>query len=123
MPRAGHRLAVLLFIAVIGVWLAVMAVVMRLAALPPEASGTMLAVFEPGMAPDDVFARLTQAGARPVKPSAFPFIWVVNDDAPGLAGRLVAAGALGTYRDLPLSPTIAGCFAYADATIASWSGS
>ncbi len=96
-----------------------MAALMRAAALPPEANGVMLAVFEPGMAPEDIFARLTQADARPIKETAFGFIWVVAGDAPGLAGRLEAQGAIGTYRDLPINPTIAGCFAWADAAVAS----
>ena len=120
MVLPGHRLALGLFAAVVGVWIAVMAVVMRDAALPPEASGLMLAVFEPGLPDDVVFAHLVRAGARPVKPTAFGFIWVVAGDEPGLAGRLTAEGAIGTYRDLPISPTIAGCFAFADAKVSAF---
>ena len=41
-----------------------MAIVMRHAALPPDASGTMLAVFEPATPEDEVFASLTRAEAR-----------------------------------------------------------
>ena len=119
MRRSGHRLALALFAGVIAIWLAGMAVVMRHAALPPEASGTMLAVFEPGTPEDEVFASLTRADARIVKPSGLGFIWVVASDQPGLAGRLRREGALGAYRDLPLSPVIAGCFAFADAKVAS----
>ncbi len=115
----GHRLALGLFIGVLAIWLAVMAAVMRDAALPPEASGPMLAVFEPGTPDDAIFASITRAGARPVRPSAFGFIWIVAGDEAGLAGRLKAEGALGAYRDLPISPTIAGCFAFADAKVAS----
>ncbi len=119
MKRSGHRLALALFAGVIAVWLAGMAVVMRHAALPPEASGTMLAVFEPGTPEDVVFASLTRADARIVKPSGLSFIWVVAGDQPGLAGRLRREGALGAYRDLPLSPMLAGCFAFADAKVAN----
>jgi hypothetical protein len=119
MTRAGHRLALALFLGVIAVWLTGMAVVMRHAALPPEASGTMLAVFEPGTPDDQVFASLTRADARIVKPSGLGFIWVVSSDEPGLAGRLRREGALGAYRELPVSPVIAGCFAFADAKVAS----
>jgi hypothetical protein len=54
--------------------------------LPPEASGPMLAVFEPGR-PDDVFASSPLRG-RPIRETAFSFIWVVAGDDPGLAGRL-----------------------------------
>lgn len=119
MMRRGHGLALALFVGVVVVWLAGMAIVMRHAALPPEASGTMLAVFEPGTTPDAVFASLTRAEARIVKPSGLSFIWVVASDEPGLAGRLQQQGALGAYRELPVSPVIAGCFAFADAKLAS----
>lgn len=44
----GHRLALSLFLGGLAIWIAVMALVMRHAALSAEASGTMLAVFEPG---------------------------------------------------------------------------
>ncbi len=115
MKLPGHKLALALFAGVLLVWIIGMAVVMRHAALAPEASGAMLAVFEPGMDEDAVFASLTRAGARIVRPSGLGFVWVVTSEEPGLAGRLVAEGALGAYRDLPISPTIAGCFAYADA--------
>ena len=120
MKLSGHRLALALFSGVIALWLVGMAVVMRHAALPPEASGTMLAVFEPGTPEDDVFASLTRADARILKPSGLSFIWVVSSDEPGLAGRLQREGALGTYRELPVSPVIAGCFAFADAKVASF---
>lgn len=98
-----------------------MAVVMRAAALTPEASGTMLAVFDPGTSEGDIFARLTRADARPVRPTAFGFIWIVAG-GPGLAGRLKQQGAIGAYRELPISPTIAGCFAFADSKAADMFG-
>ena len=104
-----------IFAAVLALWLAGMAILMRQSALPPEASGTMLAVFEPGTPADEIFASLTRANARVLRPSGLGFIWVVGGDEPGLAGRITREGALGVYRELPVSPTIAGCFAYADA--------
>lgn len=119
MRFSGHRLAVLLFAGVLLVWLIGMAIVIRHAALPTEASGPMLAVFEPGMAEEDMFARLARAEARILKQSGLPFIWVVSGDEPGLAGRLKSEGALGAYRELPVSPVIAGCFALADAKVAN----
>ncbi len=122
MRWPGHRLAVSLFLGVIVAWIGVMAVLMRHAALPPEASGPMLAVFEPGTSSDEIFARLTIAGARPVRQTAFPFIWVVAGEESGMAGRLAAQGAIGAYRELPLNPSIAGCFALADAQITEYTG-
>ncbi len=119
MSWSAHRLALGLFAAVLLAWVVAMAVLIRQSALPPEASGAMLAVFQPGIAEEEAFARLTRSEARVVKKSAFPFIWVVTSDEPGLAGRLIAQGAIGAYRDLPISPTIAGCFALADAGVSS----
>jgi hypothetical protein len=62
----GHRAALAFFALVIGAWLVTMAVLMRQASLPPTASGKMLVVFEPGLSNDEVFARVTSAGARPI---------------------------------------------------------
>ena len=121
MQRGGHRLALGLFATVLVVWLAGMAMLMRHSALPADATGPMLAVFEPGTSGDEAFASLTRAGARVIRPSGLSFIWVVTSDEPGLAGRLAQQGALGAYRDLPISPVIAGCFALADAKVASLS--
>ena len=120
MATGGHRLALSLFAAVLALWIIAMAVVMRQAALPPEAAGNMLAVFQPGTPEDAVFASLTRAGARIVRQGGLGFIWVVSGEEPGLAGRLVREGALGAYRDLPISPVIAGCFALADAKASEW---
>ena len=83
MRWSGHRLAIGLFISVIVIWLGVMAAVMRAAALPPEATGTMLAVFDPGTSQDVIFASLTRADARPVRPTAFGFIWIVAGETAG----------------------------------------
>ena len=113
-----HRLALTLFAGVIITWLVIMAALMRASALPPEATGVMLAVFEPGTSADEIFAKLTRAEARPIRETAFGFIWVEAGEAPGLAGKLAAVGAIGAYRELPINPTIAGCFAWADATVA-----
>lgn len=121
MRFRGHRFALTLFFAVLVMWAAAMALVMRHAALPPEASGPMLVVFEPATPDDAMFASLTRAGARVVRQSGLGFIWVVAGDEPGLAGRLVSQGALGAYRELPVSPVIAGCFALADAKLAKLS--
>ncbi len=119
MRWPGHKLALGIFLSILTIWLAAMAVLMRQSALPPEATGAMLAVFEPGTSQDDIFAALTRAEARIVRPSALGFIWIVAGDEPGLAGRLSQQGAIGAYRDLPISPAIAGCFALADAKVAN----
>ena len=115
MPGLGHRLALWLAAGVVAVSLAAMATAMRASALPPEASGKMLVVFQPGTSQDEIFAHLIEAGGSPVRQTWLPFVWVAASDMPGFAGMLVAQGALGTYDELPFSPQLAGCFAYVDA--------
>ncbi len=115
MPGLGHRLAVWLAAGVVAVSLVAMATAMRAAALPPEASGKMLVVFEPGTSQDEIFTHLIEAGGSPVRQTWLPFVWVVAGDAPGFAGTILAQGAIGTYGELPFSPQLAGCFAYVDA--------
>ena len=118
MNYPSHKFALTFFTSVIALWLIAMAIIMRASALTPEASGTMLAVFEPNTPSDIVFASIVNAGAKPIRQTSFGFIWVVTSDEVGLAGKLKANGAIGSYRNLPLSPTIAGCFALADAKVA-----
>lgn len=119
MHWPGHRFAITLFFTVIALWLIAMFAIMRASALPPEASGTMLVVFEPGTESDMAFSAITRAEASPIRKTAFGFIWVVAGDAPGLAGKLEQQGALGAYRELPINPAIAGCVAVADAKMAN----
>ena len=114
-PYPSHRFALSLFAIVIALWLIAMFAIMRDAALPATAEGIMLVVFEPGTKVDHAFAAITRAGASPIRKTAFGFIWVVD----GNAGKLKAEGALGSYRDLPISPEIAGCVAVADAKVAA----
>lgn len=115
MGWPGHRLALLIAAGVLAAWLAGMAVAMRAAALPPEASGTMLVVFPPDMNEGEALNRLVSAGALPIRKTWLGFVWVASAPEAGLAGRLVAGGAIAAYRELPVSPEIAGCFAAADA--------
>jgi hypothetical protein len=119
MKWPGHRFAITLFSSVIVLWLAAMFALMRASALPAEATGAMLVVFNPGVSKDDAFRTIVSAGAKPIRETSFNFIWVVTGDASGLAGSLVANGALGAYRELPISPVIAGCIAVADAKVVS----
>jgi hypothetical protein len=115
MASLGHRLALWLAAAVVVASLIAMAVAMRAAALPPETSGKMLVVFEPGTEQSDIFARLIAAGGAPLRETWLPFVWVVAGEKPGFAGAVMAEGAMGAYDELPFSPQLAGCFAYVDA--------
>jgi hypothetical protein len=115
MHWPGHRFALTVFVGIMTIWLVAMIAIMRDAALPADASGIMLVVFEPGTTDDAAFAAITRANAKPIRKTAFGFIWVVD----GNAGKLKAEGVLGSYRDLPISPEIAGCVAVVDAKVAA----
>jgi hypothetical protein len=110
----GHRLVLALAGIVLVTAVAVMAIAMHAAALPPQASGPMLAVFVSSSSDDLVFAALVRAGGRPMRKTWVPGVWVVAGDKPGFVARLRAEGALAAYREMPFSPQIAGCFAYVD---------
>jgi hypothetical protein len=114
----GHRLAISLFAVILVVWVGIMAVLMRASALPNEAKGTVLVAFPPGTDSEAAFAAITKAGGRPIRETAFGFIWVVHGEDANFVGALKQNGALGAYVELPISATIAGCFAAADAAVA-----
>lgn len=113
----GHKFAAAFGGLVLLVWLVVMAATMRQAALPPEAGGPLLAVFEPGLSEDEMFARIIAANGKPLRGTWLSFVWVVAGEDAGLAGRLESQGAIGTYAELPFNPSLAGCFAFADAKV------
>ena len=117
MNTPGHKFALAFFASVIVAWLALMFVLVRNAALPAEASGTMLAVFEPSISEAAAVNAISAAGRNVVKQSGLAFAWVVQSDEPGLAGRMRAQGAIGVYRELPISPALMGCIAVADAKV------
>ena len=118
MRWPGHRLAMVLGLAIVLAWLLAMFVVARAAALEPRASGKMLAVFEPGTSEDIIFDSLLAAGGKPLRGTWLPFVWVVVGEEEGFAGRLREHGAIGAYGELPFAPSIAGCLAFADAKVA-----
>jgi hypothetical protein len=118
MRWPGHRLAFGLVLAVLVIWLVGMALAIRAARLPPDATGPMIVVFEPGTAKEDILARIVTAGARPIRETWLGFVWVVQGEEPESSARLISQGAIGTYRELPITASLAGCFAYADAKVA-----
>ena len=119
MHWPGHRLAIGLALGVILVlWLAGMAIAVRAARLPLDATGPMIVVFEPGTAKEDMLARIVTAGARPIRETWLGFVWVVSGEEPEASARLLSQGAIGTYRELPITASLAGCFAFADAKVA-----
>lgn len=118
MRWPGHRLALGLALGILVIWLAGMALAIRAARLPLDATGPMIVVFEPGTAKEDMLARIVTAGARPIRETWLGFVWVVMGEEPEASARLLSQGALGTYRELPITASLAGCFAFADAKVA-----
>jgi hypothetical protein len=107
---ADHRFALKLLASVIGVWLAGMALLLNAAALPPQASGTVIVLFPAGTAVAQSVAASAAAGAKLVSTSWFENVLVVADAAPGLAGRLEANGALAVFENMSFGGfSFAGC--------------
>ena len=112
LPRstADHRFALKLLAGIIGIWLAGLAVLFEAAALPPEASGTVIVLFPPDMDRAAAVGASAAAGAKLVSPSWVENVLVVEDEAPGLAGRLKAEGALAVFENLRFAGiSFAGC--------------
>ena len=108
-PAIGHGFALALGAAVVAVWLAVMGVTLKQAALNEEEAGTVLAVFPPGTPSSAAFAAGVQAGGEPVRQTWIPFAWVAKADGTGFVGRLKDAGAFTVYGELPVGPALGGC--------------
>jgi hypothetical protein len=108
---ADHRFALKLLAWIIGLWLTGLAVLFEAAALPQEASGTVIVLFPLGTAGATAVAASAAAGAKLVSPTWFENVLVVADETPGLAGRLEEAGALGVFENMRFAGlSFAGCF-------------
>ena len=111
MPEtADHRFALKLLAWIVGIWLIGMVLLFEAAALPPEASGTVIALFPIGTSSAEAVGASAAAGAKLVSPSWFDNVLVVADDAPGLTGRLKRAGALEVFENMRFAGiSFAGC--------------
>jgi hypothetical protein len=112
-----HLLAAGIALALLVVWLAAMTVAINHAALPPDATGRMIAVFPPGLSNEAMVEKIAAAGGKPLRQTWASSVWVIDGDEPGLAGRLKQHGALSTYAELPVGVQMAGCFAWADTRV------
>lgn len=105
----GHGFALALGGAVLAVWLGLMGVSLRQAALPEETDGMVLAVFPPGTPDGEAFSAMVRAGGEPVRGTWLGFAWVARGHETGFVGRLKAEGALAAFGELPVGPAIGGC--------------
>lgn len=87
-----------LLLGLAGLWLAVMAVALPLAALPGETAGRVLVAFPPGLTADGRLLAIAAAEGRPVLPVLGGRLWLAESEAPGFVARLEAAGAWAAYR-------------------------
>ncbi len=107
----GHGFALAFGGVILAVWLGVMAVSLRQAALPEETDGLVLAVFPPGPPDDAAFTAMVNAGGEPVRPTWLGFAWVARGREAGFVGRLKSEGALAAFGELPVGPALGGCAA------------
>jgi hypothetical protein len=92
----GLSLRLLAFL--FGLWLAVMALALPLAALPGDAAGRVLVVFPPALSADTRLLAIVEAEGRPVLPLMGGRLWLAESEAAGFVARLQAAGAWAAYR-------------------------
>jgi hypothetical protein len=110
--QAGAGFALALMAGVVAVWLVLMAVVLRAAALAPEASGKVFVVFAPGVTQEQAFGAIAAAGGAPLRSLMGGLGWIAHDEAAGFVGRLEAGGALAAFSGAPGGLSLAGCFAF-----------
>jgi hypothetical protein len=100
-------------VGVVALWLVVLAIVLRAAALGPDDAGKVFVVFPPGTAPAAAFGAIVTAGGEPLRPALGNWGWIAHADAEGFVGRLQRVGALAAFRGAPAGLSLAGCFAWA----------
>lgn len=104
-----HRLALLLAAGALLLWTGAMALVLRAAELPDDASGMLVAVFAPGTEAPAAFAAVLAAEGAPVRLTTPALGLLAYAETPGFAGRLRAQGAVLVLGDFPFGPVLAGC--------------
>ena len=107
---APHRLALGFVAAVLLLWAGLFGWTLQRAALPPEASGRVVAVYPFGWDMLAVTAAATRTEARLVRQTWLPNAVEVASDEAGFAARLRDSGAIAVYRAQPFTLfTLAGC--------------
>jgi hypothetical protein len=109
----GACAALAVMVGVVALWAAVLALILRAAALGPDDAGKVFVVFAPGTAPAEAFAAIVGAGGEPVRSALGDWAWIAHAEGPGFVGRLEQNGALAAFRGAPVGLSLAGCFAWA----------
>lgn len=107
---APHSVALGFVLAVLLLWAGLLGWTLQRAALPPEASGRVIAVYPFGWDDLAVTAAAMRTEARLVRQTWLPnAVELVSEDA-GFADRLRSHGAIAVYRAQPFNLfTLAGC--------------
>lgn len=106
----GHGFALKLAGAIVGAWLLLMGLVLHQAALPPEGSGIVIAVFPTGTDSTTAATASTAAGARILSATWFDNMLVVENETAGFVGRLREAGAIAAFRNVSFAGlSFVGC--------------
>jgi hypothetical protein len=105
-----HRIGLGFLAAILLLWAGLLGWTLQRAALPPEASGRVIAVYPFGWTELAVTSAAMQTEARLVRQT-----WLTNavelaSDEAGFANRLRGTGAIAVYRAQPFTLfTLAGC--------------
>lgn len=110
---SGRGTALALMLGVVVLWLAVVALIVRAAALAPADAGKVFVIFPPGTAAAEAFAAIVDAGGAPIRPALGDWGWIAHAQAAGFVGRLETGGALAAFRGAPVGLALAGCFGLA----------
>lgn len=113
----GHKLALTLGILVVLVWLVLMFVVLRAAALNDGASGVVAVVFPSQTTPALIFDAIHNAQGRIVNSTWLDSAWIVHSEQENFVARLKEQGAWSAFSaDLFRPIMVSGCFLTIDRT-------
>lgn len=102
MRSKAHCIAVCAIgLALLG-WIGFITIVVTDQSVDDASMGKLVAVFPPEMDRAATLDRLDHMDARIVRSNAIPFVLTLFSDAPGFAGRLRAAGAVGVFHSTGL---------------------
>ncbi len=111
MAKPTRHLILKLLLLFGGLWIAVMAFSLNLAALPSYFGGRMFVVFPPSLDADARLLAIVEAGGRPILSRFGGLVWLAESETDNFVKRLEAAGALAAYAPhiLAVLPQ-GGCF-------------
>ena len=97
MPRPWRGLTLKILLGLLGLWLAVMAIALPLAALPGANGGRMWVVFPPTLGAEARLLAIIEADGRPILSRFGGLVWLADSATDGFVARLQAAGAWAAY--------------------------